>query len=198
MDPEGQGQCHQDPAGDVLGRVRVCAGGRQRRPSGAAWLASPTRTALQAGLRFPLRSHGMGARFRAQEIASTLTGNPARKPALSGNTRSSRASAALFPAAWSSVAARQLRIYGRQCNDRVGGLWAGNLADEGPPWRNQPAGPDQIGAGQSSFWLLTEGRPQQDSNLRTRLRRPLLYPLSYGGSRRPQTMAAVAGLGYQP
>src|SRR5260221_14233095 len=25
-------------------------------------------------------------------------------------------------------------------------------------------------------------RPQQDSNLRTRLRRPLLYPLSYGGS----------------
>ncbi len=24
-------------------------------------------------------------------------------------------------------------------------------------------------------------RPQQDSNLRTRLRRPLLYPLSYGG-----------------
>lgn len=25
-------------------------------------------------------------------------------------------------------------------------------------------------------------RPRQDSNLRTRLRRPLLYPLSYGGS----------------
>jgi hypothetical protein len=28
------------------------------------------------------------------------------------------------------------------------------------------------------------GRPRQDSNLRTRLRRPLLYPLSYGGSGR--------------
>ncbi len=27
----------------------------------------------------------------------------------------------------------------------------------------------------------SEKRPQQDSNLRTRLRRPLLYPLSYGG-----------------
>ena len=27
-------------------------------------------------------------------------------------------------------------------------------------------------------------RPRQDSNLRTRLRRPLLYPLSYGGSGR--------------
>jgi hypothetical protein len=25
------------------------------------------------------------------------------------------------------------------------------------------------------------GRPRQDSNLRTRLRRPMLYPLSYGG-----------------
>jgi hypothetical protein len=28
--------------------------------------------------------------------------------------------------------------------------------------------------------LLTE-RPRQDSNLRHRLRRPVLYPLSYGG-----------------
>ena len=28
------------------------------------------------------------------------------------------------------------------------------------------------------------GRPRQDSNLRTRLRRPMLYPLSYGGSGR--------------
>src|SRR5207302_10234916 len=27
----------------------------------------------------------------------------------------------------------------------------------------------------------TRGRPRQDSNLRARLRRPLLYPLSYGG-----------------
>jgi hypothetical protein len=32
-------------------------------------------------------------------------------------------------------------------------------------------------------------RPQQDSNLRTRLRRPVLYPLSYGGS--------VTSKGYQ-
>jgi hypothetical protein len=31
-----------------------------------------------------------------------------------------------------------------------------------------------LGAGET-------GRPRQDSNLRTRLRRPLLYPLSYGG-----------------
>ena len=31
--------------------------------------------------------------------------------------------------------------------------------------------------------MAVGGRPQQDSNLRTRLRRPLLYPLSYGGWR---------------
>src|SRR5437867_11970676 len=29
--------------------------------------------------------------------------------------------------------------------------------------------------------LLSTKRPQQDSNLRSRLRRPMLYPLSYGG-----------------
>ena len=29
--------------------------------------------------------------------------------------------------------------------------------------------------------LVKGGRPRQDSNLRSRLRRPLLYPLSYGG-----------------
>lgn len=31
------------------------------------------------------------------------------------------------------------------------------------------------------FRSLTGECPRQDSNLRTRLRRPLLYPLSYGG-----------------
>ena len=35
---------------------------------------------------------------------------------------------------------------------------------------------------------ITE-RPRQDSNLRTRLRRPVLYPLSYEGGNRP----SVAG-----
>jgi hypothetical protein len=30
---------------------------------------------------------------------------------------------------------------------------------------------------------LVASRPRQDSNLRTRLRRPALYPLSYGGER---------------
>jgi hypothetical protein len=29
--------------------------------------------------------------------------------------------------------------------------------------------------------LLSKGRPRQDSNLRSRLRRAVLYPLSYGG-----------------
>ena len=37
--------------------------------------------------------------------------------------------------------------------------------------------PTRISAGQELFPEC----PRQDSNLRTRLRRPLLYPLSYGG-----------------
>jgi CheY-like chemotaxis protein len=37
---------------------------------------------------------------------------------------------------------------------------------------------------------IQQSRPQQDSNLRTRLRRPVLYPLSYGGP--------VTEKGYQP
>jgi hypothetical protein len=43
-------------------------------------------------------------------------------------------------------------------------------------------------AGRDQVWyerieLLIDGRPRQDSNLRSRLRRPLLSPLSYGGFR---------------
>ena len=36
-------------------------------------------------------------------------------------------------------------------------------------------------AGQGTFGPGQDKRPQQDSNLRSRLRRPLLSPLSYGG-----------------
>ena len=36
-------------------------------------------------------------------------------------------------------------------------------------------------AGERPFSSGQAKRPQQDSNLRTRLRRPMLYPLSYGG-----------------
>ena len=38
-----------------------------------------------------------------------------------------------------------------------------------------------VTAGQRPFGAGNEERPQQDSNLRSRLRRPLLSPLSYGG-----------------
>jgi hypothetical protein len=44
--------------------------------------------------------------------------------------------------------------------------------------------PGDLANGQVSGHMgYCDGRPQQDSNLRTRLRRPLLYPLSYGGWR---------------
>ena len=39
----------------------------------------------------------------------------------------------------------------------------------------------------------SDRRPRQDSNLRTRLRRPVLYPLSYEGGKRPH----VAGVRLQ-
>jgi hypothetical protein len=38
-----------------------------------------------------------------------------------------------------------------------------------------------IPAGQDTISADSTMRPQQDSNLRSRLRRPLLSPLSYGG-----------------
>jgi hypothetical protein len=59
-----------------------------------------------------------------------------------------------------------------------------NPSDDGIRWHdmssnvNQPA---RVPAGHSTFDPATDGRPQQDSNLRSRLRRPLLSPLSYGG-----------------
>jgi hypothetical protein len=43
------------------------------------------------------------------------------------------------------------------------------------PWPRAPSGADP------KVRVLTRWRPRQDSNLRTRLRRPVLYPLSYEG-----------------
>jgi hypothetical protein len=48
-------------------------------------------------------------------------------------------------------------------------------------WRNGSTDGSTVSAGQKPFPEVIAKRPQQDSNLRTRLRRPLLYPLSYGG-----------------
>jgi hypothetical protein len=50
--------------------------------------------------------------------------------------------------------------------------------------------PFSVPAAQSRVDAGIDGRPQQDSNLRSRLRRPLLSPLSYGGYVPPK--------GYQP
>ena len=43
-----------------------------------------------------------------------------------------------------------------------------------------------ITAGQKPSGAAQDKRPQQDSNLRSRLRRPLLSPLSYGGCATPK------------
>src|SRR5690606_33432909 len=45
---------------------------------------------------------------------------------------------------------------------------------------NDPS--SRVWAGQGAvFWLVNGWCPRQDSNLRSRLRRAVLYPLSYGG-----------------
>ena len=44
----------------------------------------------------------------------------------------------------------------------------------------------RVTAGQNAFSPASGWRPQQDSNLRSRLRRPLLSPLSYGGCATPK------------
>jgi hypothetical protein len=44
----------------------------------------------------------------------------------------------------------------------------------------------RVTAGQRPSDAGNNGRPQQDSNLRSRLRRPLLSPLSYGGCATPK------------
>ena len=75
-----------------------------------------------------------------------------------------------------SVRATQCRLVDR--------WWSGRVLEG-------PVGSDEQwdrGAGMARLFdngsnYLAYQRPQQDSNLRTRLRRPLLYPLSYGGWR---------------
>ena len=69
---------------------------------------------------------------------------------------------------------------------RIGRGYRLEAASDGGKWRNDNSGDLIIAAGQEESSLVFRWRPQQDSNLRTRLRRPSLYPLSYGGWRRRQ------------
>jgi hypothetical protein len=66
---------------------------------------------------------------------------------------------------------------GQQPSNR-GGQWQ-DVTDRDNGHIHATAGQDASNAGQ-------KGRPQQDSNLRSRLRRPLLSPLSYGGCATPK------------
>jgi hypothetical protein len=53
---------------------------------------------------------------------------------------------------------------------------------------------NDVSARQRLVSPLQTGCPRQDSNLRTRLRRPLLYPLSYGGSGRRGNITSTPDL----
>ena len=57
-------------------------------------------------------------------------------------------------------------------------LWEGRIATtDCQEERQQEFSPSERTVTRKYVW-----RPRQDSNLRTRLRRPMLYPLSYEGS----------------
>ena len=66
---------------------------------------------------------------------------------------------------------------GGQGEGRVGAIGGGTrrtAAHRGGRWRNQEGGLDPICPGQDRLSLILTRRPQQDSNLRTRLRSALL------------------------
>ena len=71
-----------------------------------------------------------------------------------------------------------------------------NPSDDGIRWQNMSENanqPSRVLAGQGPVGAGDEGRPQQDSNLRSRLRRPLLSPLSYGGGATPKGTSRKGG-----
>ena len=77
------------------------------------------------------------------------------------------------------------------------GTWgthgARNTASGGVGWHHVSSAGTiavRVVAGERPIGPGKKKRPQQDSNLRSRLRRPLLSPLSYGGY--------APGKGYQP
>ena len=76
---------------------------------------------------------------------------------------------------------------------RIGRGYRPEAAHADGKWRNDNSGDLSVTAGQNEFSLVFRWRPQQDSNLRTRLRRPLLYPLSYGGWRTRSARTVVRG-----
>jgi hypothetical protein len=68
------------------------------------------------------------------------------------------------------------------------GAGAGQLASAVSAWTAPARHAAAVDVSQIIGW-----RPQQDSNLRTRLRRAVLYPLSYGGWRCLARKALQAG-----
>jgi hypothetical protein len=75
-------------------------------------------------------------------------------------------------------------------SDRLGCSWGAGIGGSWPtlafPGGNHGRRQAAVLAGHDRFCLVIRRRPQQDSNLRSRLRRPLLSPLSYGGFATPK------------
>jgi hypothetical protein len=70
-----------------------------------------------------------------------------------------------------------------------GTYWGQSPSQGGICWHpvtGRDNGHSDVPAGQAHKTPGKSKRPQQDSNLRSRLRRPLLSPLSYGGCATPK------------
>lgn len=81
--------------------------------------------------------------------------------------------------------------HGTDREARMGrGDWRHVASGDGK-WRSGHTATRSITAGKGKFSEVLKERPRHDSNVRTRLRRPLLYPLSYGGWRIPRSRAAL-------
>lgn len=170
---------------------------RPRRTGGASPRAA--RTTTTPCVRRPSRSpprpqrprssgHGWQPARRTRRSSGSapppLSGSHPRRPSRVGSLRSSGLpSSPLLPTRDLSLGLRRPA--------------AGSSPSPPPETRKSGsirANGGQTGSGVSGAYMLVrhhiQERPQQDSNLRTRLRRPMLYPLSYGGW--------VGGVGSKP
>ncbi len=153
---------------------------QSRRPSRRATRSTATRSRTRCGSTAPARTTTPCAFHRTTMASVQVTAHLRNKQRASGQTAQRPHGQGIAPA----TKMPDLReVIGQEVSDAE--------------WR---AAPDDKSNGQETVCVLactgkvltriSAGQdldseyPRQDSNLRTRLRRPLLYPLSYGGSSR--------------
>ena len=82
------------------------------------------------------------------------------------------------------------RQHGTDRGARMGRGDRRQVASGDGKWRSGHTTARSVATSQGMFSEVLKERPRHDSNVRTRLRRPLLYPLSYGGFRAGKRLPA--------